>query len=107
MKIDKFPWGSMIWHMNDAERQTTSTTLATMTIASHSTTELHSHYNADEIILCQTGKLCIAIGNKNHNLTEGEHIVILRGTKHQILNLSSTQSSATIVYNHPNRNYLT
>jgi mannose-6-phosphate isomerase-like protein (cupin superfamily) len=105
MHIDRFPWGKMVWHLDQNEREKFGNSTARMTINPDQSANFHMHDNADELIFCEHGSLNIHFETETISLKENEHFIIPSNTPHFIANPFENIAIAFLIYNHHNRTY--
>ena len=95
----------MEWLMDDTVVEAANVSLARMTLAQDTTSELHSHPNCSEAIHLLSGKIEQRIGDEWHVMQCGQTCLIPQKTKHQTRNIGNSPAVMILAYSEGKRIY--
>ncbi len=98
---------AMEWLMEDAIQKDAGVSLARMTVAPDTLSELHSHPNCTEAIHVEQGTIRQRCGDEWMILEQGQTCLIPKGYSHQTQNIGAESAVLILAYSSGTRIYET
>lgn len=99
-------FGSVQWAVREGDPPGAETTIGLAVFGAGKSNAEHVHPNCEEVVYVLDGEVTHTLGGQSTVLRAGDLIVVPRGVPHRLLNESSADVRAYIVFSSPDRQFV-
>ncbi|HWK28038.1 MAG TPA: cupin domain-containing protein [Solirubrobacter sp.] len=103
VKVDKLPWGRLIWTLTREQGNAGEMTLGRCLIDEGHENGRHLHPNCEEVLSVRTGTIVHTVGDEEITMRDGDTIRVPPGVVHNARNVGKGVADLLIVFSSGDR----